>query len=227
MVMTRGPCRGLMMMAAIILHISMLAAGKMVVAVDPPSPELPGTPAGCTATSCDFFYLCDEQLRQPGATEATHCGQVDAAPAIPPSLFKPEHSLELSLYIKFAEGVQMQDPFCGGAENGGNPKLGSCASQGYKYKHANEPGRRIAWAGYPHGSIPDFGPSVVFEKACFAGCGCCANTSTQADPGSLPGCKAGERKSYRVGPKAARWPKFLTANPYSRPQVGPTSGPIL
>jgi hypothetical protein len=113
---------------------------------------------------------------------------VDAAPAIPPSLFKPEHSLELSLYIKFTEGVQLQDPLCAGAYSS-NPKLGSCASQGYKYKHSNEPGRRIPWAGYPHGSNPDFGPSVVFENACLTGCGCCANTSTQFNPGSLPACR--------------------------------------
>ena len=111
------------------------------------------------------------------------------APAIPPSLFKPEHCLELRQYIKFTENIQVQDPLCAGPEN--NPKLGSCASQGYKYKHSNEPGRRISWAGYPHGSTPDFGPSVVFEKTCLAGCGCCANTSTQFNPGSLPECRPG------------------------------------
>ena len=171
------------------------------------SPEQPHLllepPAGCTAKSCNFFYLCNEGgvgccpngTKAPGCfgqCPDTHCGQVDAAPAIPPSLFKPEHSLELRQYIKFTENVQMQDPLCAGPEN--NPKLGSCATQGYKYKHSNEPGRRISWAGYPHGSTPDFGPSVVFEKTCLAGCGCCANTSTQFNPGSLPECRPGRGK---------------------------------
>jgi hypothetical protein len=155
-------------------------------------------PLNCTATSCNFYLLCDETeilqccangTRAPnecfGPCPDTHCGQVDAAPSIPPSLFKPEHSLELSEYIKFTEDIQMQDPFCAGVQN---PKLGSCSDQGYKYKHANEPGREITWAGYPHGINPNFYPSVVFEKTCLSGCGCCANIGTQAQPGSLPEC---------------------------------------
>ena len=187
----------------------------LALALSPEPPQLPA--ASCTATSCNFHILCDEDYANqdccPNGTKApgcfgicpdTHCGQVDAAPAIPPALFKPEHSRELSEYISFTEGIQMQDPFCGGAAStfsgANNPKLGNCASQGYKYKHANEPGRRIVWAGYPHGTNPNFSPSVVFEKACLAGCGCCANTTTQANPGSLPECAAGGGSSNTTAP---------------------------
>ena len=36
-----------------------------------------------------------------------------------------------------------------------------------------------------------------------------------------------KRERYRCGPTVASWPKILTANPYERPQVGPTFGPTL
>jgi len=141
--------------------------------------------AGCNATSCPFYLLCNEAPPPGYNTYSVHCGQVDAAPSIPQSLFKPEYRSILNQYIAFTEDIQMQDPYCSGFQN---PTLGTCASRGYKYKHANFPGRRIAWAGYPHGQNPSFYPSVVFEKACLAGCGCCANTTTQYHPGLLPEC---------------------------------------
>ena len=36
-----------------------------------------------------------------------------------------------------------------------------------------------------------------------------------------------KHKTYRVGPTVASWPKILIANPYERPQVGPTFGSTL
>ena len=56
------------------------------------------------------------------------------------------------------------------------------------------PGGGSHGLGIRSGSTPDFGPSVVFEKTCLAGCGCCANTSTQFNPGSLPECRPGRGK---------------------------------
>merc|ERR1712166_78960 len=53
--------------------------------------------------------------------------------------------------------------------------------------------RSIEWAGEEHGSNPSFEPSVAFEKACLSGCGCCANTTTQANPGRLPECSTQQR----------------------------------
>jgi len=86
----------------------------LALALSPEPPQLPA--ASCTATSCKFFILCDEDYANqdccPNGTKApgcfgicpdTHCGQVDAAPAIPPALFKPEHSRELSEYISFTD----------------------------------------------------------------------------------------------------------------------------
>ena len=158
--------------------------------------------AGCTAASCNFYVLCDEttvpvytrNMTNGSQLPYTHCGQVDAAPAIPAALFKPENANKLALYIKFTEDIQIADPFCSGVKTATSmPKLGSCASRGYKYKHVNEPGRRIEWAGEEHGSNPSFEPSVAFEKACLSGCGCCANTTTQANPGRLPECSTQQR----------------------------------
>jgi hypothetical protein len=155
--------------------------------------------ATCTAGGCNFYFLCNEGrtvdccangTRGPGCVGIcpdTHCGQVDAAPSMPKALFEPQFAKELAEYIEFTKGIQIQDPFCGAAGDP-NPKRGTCASQGYKYKHANELGRRIAWGGFPHGPNPDFGPSTVLQKACLANCGCCVNTSVLYNPGVLPEC---------------------------------------
>ena len=157
--------------------------------------------ATCTASGCNFYFDCDEDRHSiPDCKEGricpgTHCGQVDAAPSMPKKLFEPQYAKELAAYIKFTQGIQIQDPFCGGyidtPVGDPNPKLGTCASQGYKYKHANEPGRRVAWGGFPHGLSPDFGSSTVLQKACLTGCGCCMNTSVLYYPGTLPECAPG------------------------------------
>ena len=50
-------------------------------------------------------------------------------------------------YITYTESINLYgDIYCGDSETN-HPTLGSCADQGYKYKHGNEPGRQIQWAG--------------------------------------------------------------------------------
>ena len=165
--------------------------------------------ATCTASSCNFYFICNEGgttrpldccadgTRGPGCFGAcpdTHCGQVDAAPSMPKNIFEPEFATQLASYIAFTQSILIQDPFCGGKIDtpvgNPNPKLGTCASQGFKYAHANEPGRTLAWAGFPHGINPDFAPSTVLQQECLDSCGCCVNTSVLYNPGVLPECAA-------------------------------------
>ena len=95
-------------------------------------------------------------------------------------------------YIAFTAAIQPQDAFCRTYEpEFGSIKFGSCASVGFKYKHANEPGRRITWAGYPHGENPSFYPSTVFINTCIQGCGCCTEKGMLYNPGTVPACAAG------------------------------------
>lgn len=165
--------------------------------------------SGCTVDGCNFYFLCNEDhtdfsccangTRGPGCVGIcpdTHCGQVDAAPSMPKELFAPRFAQNLAEYIKFAEDIQIQaNILCqypgekpsGEISRSNNPKLGTCASQGYKYKHANEPGRRITWGGYPHGQGGGVGPSTVLQKTCLTDCGCCVNTSVLYPPQSAPG----------------------------------------
>ena len=51
------------------------------------------TPAICNTTSCNFFFLCNEASDpgDPTTSTGTHCGEVDARPAIPAILFRPEN----------------------------------------------------------------------------------------------------------------------------------------
>ena len=144
----------------------------------------------CNASSCYFHYVCIANT-YPADEANAHCGQVDAAPSMPGfgSLFDPANAAQLALYIAFTTAIQPQDPYCKAYEGG--ITLGSCASAGFKYKHANEPGRRITWAGYPHGENPDFGPSTVFIETCVKGCGCCPETGMLYNPGAVPACAAG------------------------------------
>ena len=94
-----------------------VAACGLAVAVD----------GACNASSCIFRYVCDESPNlgcclngtrsagcdnNPGFCTDAHCGQVDAAPSIPKSLFKPENADKLALYISFTSGIQIKDPFC-------------------------------------------------------------------------------------------------------------------
>ena len=107
-------------------------------------------------------------------------------------MFQPENADKLALYIAFTSDIQPQDPFCNDGSGGqATVTPGTCASVGYKYTHANEPGRRVAWGGFPHGLSPDFGSSTVLQKACLTGCGCCMNTSVLYYPGTLPECAPG------------------------------------
>ena len=151
----------------------------------------------CTASSCTFYYLCDESSDYTRPDEQfTHCGQVDAAPSIPKALFQPANADKLALYIAFTKAIQPQDPFCRTRyPDFGSIKLGTCASAGYEHEHANEPGREITWGGYPHGRNPDFGPSTDFVKACVDGCGCCPEPGLLYHPGAVPECPAVGRPS--------------------------------
>jgi hypothetical protein len=107
---------------------------------------------------------------------------------MPQVLFDPVNADKLALYIAFTAAIQPQDPFCEPYEGG--IKLGSCASAGFQYKHTNEPGRKITWAGYPHGENPDFGPSTAFIEICIKGCGCCPEKGMLYNPGAVPACGA-------------------------------------
>jgi len=167
----------------------------------------------CTASSCPFYYTCDESSdlsccadgsHGPGCymqCPDTHCGQVDAAPSIPKAMFQPENADKLALYIAFTSDIQPQDPFCNDGSGGqATVTPGTCASVGYKYTHANEPGRKVTWGGYPHGVNPDFGPSTVFQKACIDGCGCCPSLAMLYNPGRIPACTAGLLPTCRDAP---------------------------
>ena len=170
-----------MFTSAALLRVA--AACTVALAAAGPNPN-------CNASSCNFHYICEANT-YPFDKANTHCGQVDAAPAMPPALFDPANADMLALYIAFTADVQLQDPFCRPYEGG--IKLGSCASAGFKYTHANEPGRLITWAGYPHGENPDFGPSTVFTEACVKGCGCCPEMGMLYNPGAVPACAAGAK----------------------------------
>ena len=103
----------------------------------------------CNSTSCNFFFLCNDASDpgDPTTSTGTHCGQVDASPAIPAILFRPENRATLQAYITYTQSINLySDDYCEGWTTN-HPALGSCADQGYKYKHANEPGREIQWAG--------------------------------------------------------------------------------
>jgi len=178
-----------------------------------------GAPATCDATSCNFFFLCNELQDEsdPTSTTGTHCGQVDVRGSIPPSLFKPENSATLQAYINYTQGIQLfEDGHCAGFDTK-HPTLGSCADQGYKYKHANQPGRVIGWAGRPQvvpvDPQPAY-PSPVFEMACLDGCGCCANYSTQVDGGDpdglIPCCH--DPRAYPTPAKCGRVPLPLACS---------------
>ena len=175
-----------------------VAACGLAVAVD----------GACNASSCIFRYVCDESPNlgcclngtrsagcdnNPGFCTDAHCGQVDAAPSIPKSLFKPENADKLALYISFTSGIQIKDPFCEfkqrGPQGSGyfvqNPRLGTCADADFKYKHANEPGRTITWGGFSHGKIDSpLSPTGegLLQAACIAGCACCVNASVLFSP---------------------------------------------
>ena len=106
-------------------------------------------PAICNATSCNFFFLCNRTSdpSDPTTSTGTHCGQVDASPAMPAILFLPANRATLQAYINYTQSINLySDDYCQGFQTN-HPTLGSCADQGYKYKHANEPGREIQWAG--------------------------------------------------------------------------------
>ena len=105
-------------------------------------------PAICNASSCNFFFLCNEASGQgdPTTTTGTHCGQVDASPAIPAILCRPENRPALQAY-SYTQSINLcSDIHCEG-DTTNHPTLGSCTGQGYTYNHANEPGREIQWAG--------------------------------------------------------------------------------
>ena len=180
------------MYAAALLRVAAACAVALAVAGLP----MPTVSPDCNATSCTFHYICKANT-YPTDDANTHCGQVDAAPAMPAALFYPANADKLALYIAFTAAIQPQDPYCT-AYNGGI-QLGSCASAGFKYKHANEPGRKITWAGYPHGENPDFGPSTVFLETCVKGCSCCPEIGMLYNPGTVPECAAGARPGVPSG----------------------------
>lgn len=110
---------------------------------------------------------------------------------MPPALFDPANADKLALYIAFTVAIQPQDPLC--RPYNGGIQLGSCASAGFKYKHANEPGRNITWAGYPHEENHNKPQqtSTAFLETCVKGCGCCPEKGMLYNPGAVPACAAG------------------------------------
>jgi len=191
-------------------------------------------PAICNATSCNFFFLCNRTSdpSDPTTSTGTHCGQVDASPAMPANLFLPANRATLQAYINYTQSINLySDDYCQGFQTN-HPTLGSCADQGYKYKHANEPGREIQWAGRPRVDPVDPQPgypSPVFEQTCFEGCGCCANFSTQVDPakGTLEKVPCCSYNPFRPGCDLKRRPptcgdKPISGNPAWCGICGPT-----
>ena len=55
----------------------------------------------CTAAakSCYFYYLCNEARDDGEMVPYTHCGQIDAAPAMPLAMFDPANADKLALYV--------------------------------------------------------------------------------------------------------------------------------
>ena len=83
-------------MSAALLRVA--AACTVALAVAGPNPN-------CNASSCYFRYICEANT-YPFDKANTHCGQVDAAPAMPPALFDPADADMLALYIAFtADGL--------------------------------------------------------------------------------------------------------------------------
>lgn len=99
----------------------------------PPSPPSPPSPSElCTKNGCNFIHLNFTQQR---------CGQVDAAPSMPDSLFEPQNVKLLEEYIETTEN------YWGGNVYGYKPiGLGTCASRGYTYRHGANIGEYIKWA---------------------------------------------------------------------------------
>ena len=146
--MTRTRCTTaavLPLLAATLLEVS---AAKRTPIMDELYNPLGDGPI-CNSTSCNFFFLCNDASDpgDPTTSTGTHCGQVDASPAIPAILFRPENRATLQAYITYTQSINLySDDYCEGWTTN-HPALGSCADQGYKYKHANQPGREIQWAG--------------------------------------------------------------------------------
>jgi uncharacterized surface protein with fasciclin (FAS1) repeats len=119
-----------------------------------PTPPTPPTPAPtCTASGCYFRGVtCDAVHRTD--SKKCRCGEVDAAPRMPASLFEPRNALALRRYIDVTLKLY-QLP----STNLYPLELGVCSSIGYR----NGP--------YPKTGV-DWAPAALMRKICEQQCDC-------------------------------------------------------
>ena len=120
------------------------------------------------------------------------CGEVDAAPFVPESLFEPQNLLELGAYAEATVSLyQVAGP------SGTGPvtvTLGRCADAGYTVA-----GSRAGQAlGLDPFSYAEWAPSRLMRPTCAAECGCAFSPSPSSQsttapirPGSLRTCGTG------------------------------------